>query len=191
MNTPERGFSAIWIIGILLIVLIGVGFYSANLRSEAPKGDVVSQVSLPMPTSPLPLVDGQNTLDTPTGSYVGQVLAGSASPLLAFNKTDYEVAVKSGKLTVLYFYANWCPICKAEFPVMQEVFNGLTNEKVVGFRVNYNDSETDADEKALAKEFGVGYQHTKVLVKDGARVLKSPESWNKERYMAEISRLTR
>jgi hypothetical protein len=48
--------------------------------------------------------------------YKGAVLAGKASPLLDFNKADYDTAVKSGKLVTLYFYANWCPLCKAEFP---------------------------------------------------------------------------
>ena len=46
--------------------------------------------------------------------YSGGVLAGKAAPLLDFVKADYDAAVKSDKLVVLYFYANWCPICKEE-----------------------------------------------------------------------------
>jgi hypothetical protein len=39
---------------------------------------------------------------------------------------------------------------------------------VVALRVNYNDSDTDEDEKALAKEFGVTYQHTMFFIgRDG------------------------
>lgn len=120
--------------------------------------------------------------------YTGITLAGKSSPLLDFNKADYDVALKSDKLVVLYFYANWCPICRVEFPKMQEAFNELTTDQVIGFRVNYNDSETDDDEKSLAKQFGVAYQHTKVLVKNRERILKSPEGWDKNRYTNEISK---
>lgn len=111
-----------------------------------------------------------------------------SGPLLDFNNEAYDLTIKSDKLIVLYFYANWCPICRAEFPKMQGVFNELTTDKVVGFRVNYNDSDTDDRERELAREFGVAYQHTKVFLKNGERLLKSPETWDKERYLSEINK---
>lgn len=121
--------------------------------------------------------------------YSGAVLAGKSAPLLDFAKADYDAAIKTDKLVVFYFYANWCPICKAEFPIMQKIFNGLSTDKVIGFRVNYNDDQTDNDEKGLAREFGVAYQHTKVFVKNGQRILKSPEGWDEKRYDTEISKV--
>ena len=119
-------------------------------------------------------------------------LAGSLeAPLLDFNANDYEAALGSEKLIVLYFYANWCPICKAEFPKMQDAFNELPDgSNVVGFRINYNDNETDSYEQDIAREFGVAYQHTKVFIKNGERVLKAPDSWEKERYLSEIGKFT-
>lgn len=123
-------------------------------------------------------------------AYRGTVLAGKANPLLAFAAADYEKAAASDKLIVLYFYANWCPICKAETAnALYPAFDALMGDRVIGFRVNYNDSETDADERALARKFGVAYQHTKVFVKNGTRILKSPEGWDTARYLAEISKV--
>ncbi|PIQ68065.1 MAG: hypothetical protein COV91_06080 [Candidatus Taylorbacteria bacterium CG11_big_fil_rev_8_21_14_0_20_46_11] len=123
-------------------------------------------------------------------SYTGAILAGKESPLLDFVKVDYDKAVTSDKLVVLYFYANWCPNCKAEVSnSLYPAFNSLSGSDIVGFRVNYNDNETDSDEKALAREFGVGYQHTKVFVKEGERVLKSPEEWTTKRYLSEIAQV--
>ncbi len=120
--------------------------------------------------------------------YSGTVLAGKSAPLIAYNKADYDAAVKSDKLVALYFTANWCPICKVEIPNLYAAFNELTTDKVVGFRVDYNDSDTDADEKNLARQLGVVYQHTKVFLKNGKQVLKSPESWSKERNLSEINK---
>lgn len=120
-------------------------------------------------------------------SYSGTRLAGNSAPLLAFTHADYEAAKNSGKLIVLYFYANWCPICREEFPNAEAAFNQLTTDQVVGFRVNFNDNETDAAEEALAREHGVAYQHTKVLVKSGQRIKKSPETWTQDRYVSEIT----
>jgi len=59
---------------------------------------------------------------------------------------------------------------------------------VIGFRVNYNDDFTDDDERALARKFGVAYQHTKVFVKNNKRLLKAPDSWGKNRYGTEIAK---
>ena len=120
--------------------------------------------------------------------FSGTVLAGTSAPLLDFNKSDFDKALASDKLIVLYFYANWCPICRVEFPKMQAAFNDLETDKVVAFRVNYNDNETDQSEIDLAREHGVAYQHTKVFVKNRARILKSPESWEKARYAEEINK---
>lgn len=124
-----------------------------------------------------------------TMKHSGTVLAGKSAPLLDFTKADYDLAIKTDKLIVLYFYANWCPICKAEVSnALYPAFNRLTTDKVVGFRVGYNDNETNTDEKNLAKEFGVAYQHTKVFVKNGQRILKSPEGWDEKRYEVEINK---
>lgn len=141
--------------------------------------------------------ESAQTPETATSSaradgFTGKVLAGSSSPLFDFKKSDYDTALASGKPVVLYFYAEWCPICKEEVrDALYPAFNELTTSDIIGFRVNYNDNDTDADEKALAREFGVAYQHTKVFLKNGVRVLKSPESWNKARYMQEINNLAR
>ncbi len=120
--------------------------------------------------------------------YKGTVLAGKSAPLLEFNQADYDMAMKSGKLIVLFFHANWCPMCKEEFPKLQAAFNAYTGSDVVGFRVNYKDDETEAGEKALAAEFGISSQRTKVFVKNGTKLLKAPDAWDSARYTSEITK---
>lgn len=123
---------------------------------------------------------------TAISEYGSKKFAGTSAPLLAFTKAGYDAATQSGKLVVLYFYANWCPLCQAEFPEMIDAFNQLSTDQVVGFQVHFNDSETGSDEQNLAREFGVAYQHTKVFVKNGSRILKAPDSWDQQRYLQEI-----
>ncbi|MBI5051510.1 TlpA family protein disulfide reductase [Candidatus Micrarchaeota archaeon] len=114
-----------------------------------------------------------------------------ASQYLPFEKSKYEEAKSSGKIIFLEFYANWCPICKAQAPEINAAFSDLTNPEIVGFRVNYNDDETDDYEKALAKEFGITYQHTHlVLDKNGNVAIKSLESWSKDKIKEELQKLT-
>ena len=121
-------------------------------------------------------------------AFEGNVLAGESSQFIEFNKPDYQLALESDKLVVLSFYANWCPICKAEDPELREVFDELDTDKVVGFRVNFNDDETDFEEQKLAEEYQIPYQHTRVLIKNKQVVLKSLESWTKERLLEEINK---
>lgn len=172
---------------LVVLVILGVagGVYYASTQSQ-PVATV----------SPTPVVAQQRTVPTTSGvpaavqsvapTFQGAVLAGTSAKLLDFTKADYDAALASDKLVVLYFYASWCPECRIEFPLMQGAFNQLTNDKVIGFRVNFNDTDTDDIEKGLAREYGIAYQHTKVFVKNGQRILKSPEVWSQERYIAEI-----
>lgn len=133
--------------------------------------------------------------DTPSDSmmqkYTGRILAGTGqTPYREFNQADYELALKENKDILLYFYASWCPLCKSEQIETFAAFNELNDPNLVGFRVNYRDSDTDDDEEALAKEFGIPYQHTKVILQDGKMVLKAPDSWNKQRYLDELQKLS-
>jgi len=128
--------------------------------------------------------------DNKPAGFSGTILAGTSAPLIDFNQADYQKALDSGKIVLLYFYANWCPICREEVPKMESAFNQLTTDQVVGFRVNFNDNQTDDNEKSLARQFGVAYQHTKVILQAGQKILKAPDSWDTKRYLDEINKLT-
>ena len=175
-------------IAVVAILVIGAALFLFSRQTTTP--------SSPAEVSQAP--NTQTTTDTevsesPPPGFQGKVLAGDLPYVFDFVKSDYDQALKSDNLIVLYFYANWCPICREEIPKFYEAFNEMSKDsnkyvKVIGFRVNYNDSDTDDDEKTLAREYGIAYQHTKVFIKNGQRVLKSPESWDKDRYLSEINK---
>lgn len=177
---------------VLIILLVGVVFASGcisqntGMENESMKKEAGND-SMIKPETTKNESDAMMEKDGSMMKYSGAVLAGTKSKLLDFRKADYDAA-PAGKLVVLYFYADWCPICRAEIPRLYAAFDELDNENVIGFRVNFNDGSTDADERALARQYGVAYQHTKVFVKNGQQVLKSPETWEKQRYLAEINK---
>ena len=75
---------------------------------------------------------------------------------------------------VLFFFASWCPTCApADASFTQNARN--IPEDLVLIRVNYNDPDTDQEEKDLAKKYGITYQHTFVQIDStGKEVTK----WN-------------
>lgn len=145
-------------------------------------------------TTPSTDTDSGTTTPTPTledvdaVTYTGTRLAGTTAPYLEFNQADYDTALAADKIIVLDFYANWCPICRAEEPALFEGFNSLTSDhdRVVGFRVNYNDDDTDEAEEVLADQFDITYQHTKVILKNGEPILTTQSTWTAEQLRAEV-----
>lgn len=212
MSHAQRGITlvAITVIAALVLVGAGVAYYISN-RATLPSEDRTNdknvmeqkEVMMDKDTSPAPTAgdtimnkasdtmmkqEATTTEEAVTVKYSGNVVAGTSAPLIDFNKADFDAAISSDKLVVLYFFANWCPICAAEFPKMQSAFNELTTDQVIGFRVNFNDNQTDNDEITLARTHGIAYQHTKVVLKNGQQILKSPETWEKNRYITEITK---
>jgi len=114
--------------------------------------------------------------------------AGPGAPYVPFTKAAYDEALSSGKVIYLEFYANWCPICAQQAPGIEAAFARIDDPDVVGFRVNYKDSETDADEQELARKFGVAYQHTHIIIgRDGQVAKRSGEVWDEETVYSSIT----
>lgn len=168
------------IIVALALVFIGGGVFFFTQSNSTPEQQTTEPAA--MKRLPENAVPSEQT----TTSYTGSVLAGKTTPYLEFNKADYEKAKQEGRLIVLNFYADWCPICRAEQPDAKAAFDSLNIPNVVGFQVNFKDDQTDADEQALAKEFAIPYQHTKVILKDGKEILKETAQWDKNAFVDAI-----
>lgn len=134
--------------------------------------------NLPPPSSNDQSISGEPSAspnsDAPTDfAPVGKKIAAN---YYEFNKEDYLAAKAAKRPIYLYFYANWCPTCAKQEPQNVKMFNEFGKEakyqNLVAFRVNFNDSETDSDEEALAKEFGVTYQHTMFVLDENGKQTK-------------------
>lgn len=143
------------VLGVVLILILGVGGYFFLNNSGNSR---VTQLSVP---------SSSQTEDE------------SSSPQLAENSRYIEYSKanlenNSGKRRVLYFYANWCPTCRPADENFRQN-EARIPEGVVLIRTNYNDTDTDDEEKTLAGKYGVTYQHTFVQIDEGGNEVTK---WN-------------
>ncbi len=80
-----------------------------------------------------------------------------------FSSNKYQAAIANNEPIYLYFWATWCPTCRAQAPINEHVFNSY-NGFVHAFRINILDNDVSAEEEAIAKQWNVTRQHTAVLI---------------------------
>lgn len=76
---------------------------------------------------------------------------------IAYTKDVAEAALAEGRPVVYYFWAAWCPICRAEEPSIKSWIE-TSEHPVAGFRVNYD------TESSLKAQYKIPYQHTTVFL---------------------------
>ena len=135
---------------IAVLALGGFGFYTLSQKSSQSDSMMKKDEAM-MPK--------EDTSMKPTDAMMDNKMAGSR--YTQYSKAALENA--SSKRRVLFFYASWCPICKPADESFTQNANEIP-EDVMLIRVNYNDPETDQEEKDLAKKYGVTYQHTFVQI---------------------------
>lgn len=142
---------------IVSIVLIGGGAYllSSNERAASPTQDGSEQ----QPNAALSQTD--SLTDESSESSTNNNDERVASRYVDYSKTALDSS--TSKRRVLYFYATWCPTCKVANTDFQTNTDKIP-EDVIVIRTNYNDSDTDQEEKDLARKYGITYQHTFVQI---------------------------
>jgi thiol-disulfide isomerase/thioredoxin len=153
---------------IVVIALLGLGAYMFSTKSNEP--EVMMEKDAVVMEK-----DSKDSMKKETGEVMmektdeGMI---TDSRYVAYSSTALEKA-STGK-TVLFFYASWCPTCKPADADFEENANTLPKDVTV-IRVNYNDPDTDQEEKDLAKKYGITYQHTFVQIDgEGKEIAK----WN-------------
>jgi thioredoxin 1 len=92
----------------------------------------------------------------------------------SFSKADYDAAIKSGSTVVVDFHASWCPTCKKQEPILNEIVAMKGYEKVVTLKTDYD------NEKDFKKSLNVSKQSTIVVFKGGKEVGRSTGSTSKD-----------
>lgn len=134
--------------GIVILAFVGGGWYMVSQQSQ--------QREEPKVTEEKAVMMDEN----------------SSSRYVEYSKTVLDQAVNNRR--VLYFYASWCPTCRSADADFKANTSKIPKDLIV-VRVNYNDPETDKEEKDLAEKYGITYQHTFVQIdSQGKEVTK----WN-------------
>lgn len=170
---------------IVLVVLIFGGYllysYQKMPQSNQPIGDQMMQKDQPAGT---PIEQSEMMEDQMSTNSADQMNPSmTKGEYVEYSRSALDNAA-SGK-RVLFFYASWCPTCRpadADFKANQsQIPDGVTL-----IRVNYNDPQTDADEKALAQKYAVTYQHTFVQINPQGKQISK---WNGGKLAELISNL--
>lgn len=151
------------IVGIIVVALVVMGGYYAWSNSKDTSSEANTVGSM-MAANSTPIVEKSTMMADQT--------APSASGYVPYSQAALDAA--SNQRRVLFFYASWCPTCRpADADFSANAANLPADMTVI--RVNYNDPDTDEDEKELAKLYGVTYQHTFVQIDSSGKALTK---WN-------------
>jgi len=165
------------IAGFGLLILVGGGLFITNQGSQQNKQIKMEQDNSAMMQKEDAVMEGKDEamMKKDEGSMEkdgDKMMKPDSSRYVEYSKAVLDQSADMRR--VLYFYATWCPSCK----VANEDFTANPNkipEDVVVIRTNYNDPNTDQEEKDLAKKYGITYQHTFVQIDEqGKQITK----WN-------------
>lgn len=120
-------------------------------------------------------------LQTSIFTTLAAVLAFSAAANAAelpFNQAAFDQAVAAGKPVVVDFAADWCPVCRAQKPVISAILQAPAMAGVTVFVANFD------KESGLKKALRVSGQSTLVVFKGGKEVARSTGQTQREPLQA-------
>lgn len=160
------------IIIVAVVAVVGIGAYTLSQNSAKSESVMQKNTQNSMKKTENP---EQEVVEKKAGEAMAKKTDDKMmvdSRYVEYSKAALEKAASNRR--VLFFYANWCPICKPADADFKTNANKIPSDVIV-IRVNYNDTDTDQEEKDLAKKYGITYQHTFVQIDSlGKEVTK----WN-------------
>lgn len=175
----------------VLVLIIGLGivvggvWWGMNSQSSVEDKKMMESESMVKPSEEKAMMENeakmeegekmeQSTTETKEGSAMKPeaMMMEKSDRYMTYSKQNLEQAKSSRR--VLFFYASWCPNCKPADAELNKMMSEIPSDVTV-IRVNYNDPDTDQDEKDLARQYGVTYQHTFVQIDSAGQVVTK---WN-------------
>jgi thioredoxin 1 len=92
----------------------------------------------------------------------------------SFSDNAFTSAAASGKPVLIEFHADWCPTCRAQEKVVNNLVGQNDFSTVIVLRVLFD------TEKDVLKRFGVRQQSTLILFKDGKELARAVGETNAE-----------
>ncbi|MFY9314673.1 MAG: thioredoxin family protein [Burkholderiales bacterium] len=92
---------------------------------------------------------------------------GAAAGEQPYDKAAFDRAIAEGRPVIVDFYADWCPTCKTQKPIVLELMRDAKMKDVTLFVADFD------KEKELKKALRVSQQSTFVVFKGGKEVARS------------------
>jgi thioredoxin 1 len=100
----------------------------------------------------------------------------------AWDKAAFDSATASGKPILLEIHASWCPTCKAQAPILDELTSESKFDNLQVFKIDFD------TQKDLLKALNVRTQSTLIVYKRGVEVGRSVGDTNRESIAALLSK---
>ena len=109
-------------------------------------------------------------------------LASAAGPQ-PFNDAAFAEAQKTGKPIFIAIHASWCPICKAQAPILAELMADAKFKDLAYFTIDF-DSQKD-----LVRRFGARMQSTLISFKGATEQGRSVGDTNRQSIAALLNKV--
>ncbi len=90
----------------------------------------------------------------------------SAMPFGEYNAGSFVKLLSSGQPIVVHVHADWCPVCRAQIPIIDKVLAGNAYKNVRAVRVNFD------REKQFLTDYRVVRQSTILIFKGGKEIAR-------------------
>ena len=84
-----------------------------------------------------------------------------------YDETTFNTMLKQGKPVVLHIHASWCPVCKAQQQVLDDLLPMPEFSKLTVFKADFD------KEKPLLRKYKVRSQSTFIVFKSGKEIERS------------------
>lgn len=157
---------------IFSFIIVGVIIVGGIIWWLSKSDVVMPQPDAALKDSTLPKETDTMMKDEKKTNQSGDVMIPKAGAYVEYSPAVFEQSKTTRR--VLFFYASWCPECHEADANFKENLTQLPKD-VTLIRVNYNDPSTDDNEKVLARQYGITYQHSFVQIDALGKALTT---WN-------------
>jgi thiol:disulfide interchange protein len=107
------------------------------------------------------------------------LFAAIATSLLArvssFDEAAFNAALSEGKTIVVAVHADWCPTCRKQEPIINEISGQAEFKNTLFYRVDFD------TEKKFLKRFNVSSQSTLIVFKGRQEIARSTGETSKDK----------
>lgn len=108
--------------------------------------------------------------------------AAQAAEVAKFTPAAWEAANKAGKPILVDVGAPWCPVCKAQKPILSGLYADPKYKDLLVFEVDFD------SQKAALRKIGARSQSTLIAFKDGKEAGRSVGDTDKTKIRALIDK---